>query len=237
MATTDMRAHAAYRRLAACGLLVCLAGCPRPSAAATPAGQEVVDRVLATIRHTDLRSVDMLIQFRIAKPVTAPPDCVFHGALHVSPERLSFSLGGYTASPVCWLLHRYVLMRLIGDRDRADALLPRFRFTVIGEKLVEGRPHYLVEGRALAAGTDPQWIMGWIDYDHGLVDDASIGYAWGRIDGVQQYSRLPGGWVPVHQYLYVPRASASLEISYTGFRFAPARGGRAASSGRASAGR
>jgi hypothetical protein len=90
---------------------------------------------------------------------------------------------------------------------------------VIGAKLVDGRPHYLVYGRALTGTTDPQWMIGWVDYDRGLVTEGTVRYASGEVNSVQEYELVAGAGVPVHQYLYIPRFSASLEISYSGFRF------------------
>ena len=60
-------------------LIVVLVSAAPSSALSFPTAQEVIDRVLTTVRHTDLTSVDMEIKFRIGKPVTAPPECVFRG--------------------------------------------------------------------------------------------------------------------------------------------------------------
>lgn len=200
-------------------LMVVLVSAMPSGALSFPTGQEVIDRVLTTVRHTDLTSVDMVIKFRIGKPVTEAPECVFEGVLHISPDHLALAMDQWTPRPLCWVIERFGLGRLFEDRDRADSLLTLFRFEVIGAKLVDGRPHYLVYGRALTGATDPQWMIGWVDYDRGLVTDGTVRYASGEVTSVQEYGLVAGSWVPVHQYLYIPRFSASLEISYSGFRF------------------
>ena len=81
----------------------------------------------------------------------------------------------------------------------------------------------MLAGQALSRGTDPSWMMGWVDYDRGLIVDGMARYAWGEVDSVQEYGLVAGQWVPVHQYLSVPRFDASLEISYSGFRFGSGR--------------
>lgn len=213
-------------------VIVVFATPPRPAGAqAFPTGREVIDRVLTTVRHTDLTSADIVIKFRFGTPVPAAPTCVFRGVLHIWPDRLAVTVEQWTPTPVCWLLERYVLRRLFEDRDRADALLPLFRFEVIGEKLVDGRPYYLVYGRALTREADPQWMIGWVDYDLGLVTDGTIRYAWGDVTSEQEYALVAGVWVPVHQTLHVPRFSATLEISYGGFRFVPRSGKTACACG------
>lgn len=183
-----------------------------------PTAQQVIDRVLAVTRSMDLSRADVVIKFRFRAPETAPPFCVFDGTLYIS-ARVSLAMKRWTPSPACWLIERLVLERLFGDRNRADALLPQYRFTVIGEKLVDGRHYYLLEGRALSRGTEPDWVMGWVDYDRGLIVDGTGRYRWGEVDSVQEYSLVAGEWVPVRQYITVSRLAASLEILYSDFRF------------------
>jgi len=191
-----------------------------PSYALTfPDPQEVIDRVLAAARQVDLTSADMVIKFRIGTPATASPACVFRGVLHVSPDHAALAVAQWTPSPLCWTIERYVLGRLFNDRDHAETLLPSFRFEVIGEKLVDDRPFYLVYGRALPPRSDPQWMIGWVDYDRGLIVDGTIRYAWGEVNLLQEYGLVDGVWVLVHQDLDVPRFGASLEIAYSGYRF------------------
>jgi hypothetical protein len=201
------------------GLMI-IAGVAAPSNVLSfPPPEDVIDRVLAAARHVDLTSVTMVINFRIGRPATAPPACVFQGVLHVSPYRTELVLTQWTPNLLCWTIERYVLRRLFEDRDHVDTLLPSFRFEVTGEKFVDGHPYYLVYGRALTPKNDPQWMIGWVDYDRGLVVDGTIRYAWGEVNCVQEYGVVAGVWVLVHQDLDVPRFHASLEISYSGFHF------------------
>lgn len=172
-----------------------------------------------TARHPDVTSADILIQFCVGEPMAGPPQCVFRGALYIRPDRSSLTLAQWTSAPICWVIQKYVLGRLLEDRDHADSLLPLFRFEVIGEKLVDGHPHYLVYGRALTPKTDPQWMMGWVDFDRGLVTDGTVRYRWGEVDSAQEYGLVAGTWVPIDQDIVVPRFGAALEISYGGFRF------------------
>ena len=151
----------------------------------------------------------------VGNAITAPPTCVFQGVLHVAPDQTALALSHSTPSPVCWMLDRYVLGRLFSDRDHANTLLPSFHFDVLGMKVVDGRSYYLLYGRALAPGADPQSMIGWVDYDRGLITDGTIQYAWGQVNLTQDYGLVDGIWVLVHQYIVVPRFSASLEISCT----------------------
>jgi hypothetical protein len=201
----------------ACAIMV---GVAAPSPALTfPTSQDLLDRILTAVRMAEVTSVDMLIKFRVGNAITAPPTCVFQGVLHVAPDQTALALSHSTPSPVCWMLDRYVLGRLFSDRDHANTLLPSFHFDVLGMKVVDGRSYYLLYGRALAPGADPQSMIGWVDYDRGLITDGTIQYAWGQVNLTQDYGLVDGIWVLVHQYIVVPRFSASLEISYSGFQF------------------
>ncbi len=184
-----------------------------------PTSQDVIDRILAAARRADLTSVAMLIKFRIGGPETTPPACVFQGVLHVAPDHTALTLAHWTPSPLCWTLERYVLGRLFADRDHVNTLLPSFRFDVLGEKLVDDHPYYLVYGSALTPRSDPQWMIGWVDYDRGLIVDGTIQYAWGAVNLMQDYGLIDGVWVLVHQDIDVPRFTASLEISYSEYQF------------------
>ena len=184
-----------------------------------PPAPDIVGRVLATVDHVGLASADLVISLRVGQPAAAPPACEFSGVLQISRERLTFTVEKATASPVCWLIERYVLVRLFGERTRVDSLLPLFRFEVIGEKLVDERPYYLVYARAEQPATDPSWVMGWVDYDRGLVADATVHYTWGEVTSAQEYAPLAGVWVLTHQHLDLPRFGAAVDIAYSGFRF------------------
>ena len=61
-------------------------------------------------------------------------------------------------------------------------------------------------------------MVGWIDFDRGLLVEGPVGYSWGTIDTEQSYHRMGAMWVLTHQYLYAGRLNASVEIVYTHFR-------------------
>ncbi len=63
-------------------------------------------------------------------------------------------------------------------------------------------------------------MMAWVDYERGLVTDGFLEYSWGTIDTEQRYSRVQGAWMVIYQYIYTSRFDASLEVSYSDFRFA-----------------
>jgi hypothetical protein len=217
-----IRQHTTRRTLWCLGLCAVLMGVGAPpahgeTAIGVPTAQQVIGRVLAVARSMDVSRADVKIAFRFGEPVTAPPICVFDGTLHIG-ARLTLAMERWTPSPACWLIERLVLQRLFSDRDRADALLPQYHFDVLGEKLVGGRHYYLVDGRALARGTEPESVIGWVDYDRGVIADATARYRWGEVNSVQEYQLVAGQWVPVHQYITVSRLHASLEIFYSGFR-------------------
>jgi hypothetical protein len=211
--------HAVWASVA--GVVLCATPLRVAGAPSVPAAQEVVDRVLTTARHLGLASADLVISMRFGQPAAAPPACEFHAVLRISQEQMALTVEQATASPVCWLIERYVLVRLFRERDRVDSLLPLFRFEVIGEKVVDDRPYYLVSGRAGERATDPRSVVGWVDYDRGLVSDATLDYSWGEITSAQEYAAVAGVWVLAHQHLDVPRFGVSVEIAYGGYHFGP----------------
>jgi hypothetical protein len=211
------------------GLVLCATPLRAAGAPSFPPAQDIVDRVLSTAHHVGLASADLMISIRFGQPVAAPPACEFRGVLRMSREQLALTVEQGTARPVCWLIERYVLVRLFGERDRVDSLVPLFRFEVIGQKLVDDRPYYLVYARAEQRATDPSWVMGWVDFDRGLVADATLHYSWGEITSAQEYAPMGGVWVLMHQHLDLPRFGASVDIAYSGFRFGP--GSRVVSEG------
>ncbi|HXQ22027.1 MAG TPA: hypothetical protein VN812_10180, partial [Candidatus Acidoferrales bacterium] len=90
---------------------------------------------------------------------------------------------------------------------------------VPNDKLAASTVTNYKEVSRMRVSSDPQWMIGWVDYDRGLVVDGTIRYAWGDVNTAQEYGLVAGVWVLVHQELDVPRFSASLEISYSDFRF------------------
>ena len=140
-----------------------------------PSAQDVINRVLTTARTMDLASAAVAIELFLGTSGNASPACVFRGVLRVSPNPTTLAVAEWTPHPLCWTIERFVLGRLLSDRDQAGELLRSFRFEVLGEKLEDGRPYYLVYGKALAAQSDALSVIGWVDYDRGLVtDDAAV---------------------------------------------------------------
>lgn len=195
----------------------------RPAAAAfTPTAEEIIQRILTTVNRStpDLASVDARFRFRYKKPVTAPPDCVFEGTIRFERDRRTLALGRRTAGLACWVVDRFVLGRLFESREPLESFLSRFEFEVLGLRLVDGHPYYLIQGRARDPRNNPRGLLGWVDYDLGLVPEGTVEYTWGTIDTEQKYAQVEGAWVLTYQYLYTPRFDASLEVVYSNFRFA-----------------
>ena len=218
------RREALFRRClwaSVAGIVLCATPLSAAGAPTVPPAQDIVDRVLTTAYHLGLASADLVISMRFGEPASAPPACEFRGMLRISHEQMALTVEQATASPACWLIERYVLVRLFRERGRVDSLLPVFQFEVIGQKVVDDRPYYLVYGRAEEGGTDPRWVIGWVDYDRGLVSDATLHYTWGEITSAQEYAPVARVWVLTHQHLDVPRFGASVDIAYSGFRFGP----------------
>ena len=200
--------------------LIVVVGTAAPAPALEfPSAQDVINRVLTTARTMDLASAAVAIELFLGTSGNASPACVFRGVLRVSPNPTTLAVAEWTPHPLCWTIERFVLGRLLSDRDQAGELLRSFRFEVLGEKLEDGRPHYLVYGKALAAQSDALSVIGWVDYDRGLVTDGTIRYAWGEVTAVQEYGLVGGVWILAHQQLRVPGFGATLEISYSGYRF------------------
>jgi hypothetical protein len=80
--------------------------------------------------------------------------------------------------------------------------------------------YYLLEGKARDPKNNPRSMMGWIDYDHGLITEGTLEYDWGTVDTEQRYTRVNGAWVLAYQVLRSARFDATLEIIYSNFRFA-----------------
>jgi len=191
------------------------------SATAAPTAEEIVHRVLnANAQTPDVVAADTLFKFRIHRPVTAPPDCMFEGTLHLEQGRQAVEISRQTFGLTCWVVNRFLIGRFFEGREPVETFLSRFAFVVLGEKVVGGTHYYLVQGRAQAARTNPRGLIGWIDYDRGLVTDGSVEYAWGTLETEQRYTQIAGAWVLSYQFLEVPRFDASMEVFYSHFQFA-----------------
>jgi hypothetical protein len=189
------------------------------AAVPTPAAQDSLQRMLMTIAEIpSVVSADAELKLRVGKPLSEPPDCVFRGVAKVVNGEPTLRIDGQTTGLFCWAVNRYVIGQRFEATERLESFLSRFEFDVLGEKLVGQDPYYLVEGKAKDPRNDPLTMVGWIDFDRGLLVEGTVGYSWGTIDTEQSYQRMGAMWVLTHQYLYAGRFNASVEIVYTHFR-------------------
>ena len=192
------------------------------SSMSVPPADEIIRRVLTVNSHTPhVASADVLFKFRLNRPRGEPPNCEFEGTLRLEHHRQIVSIGRQTFGLTCWVVNRFALRRLFEGREPVESFLSRFEFTVLGEKLVDGRPFYLVQGGAHDPKTRPRGLVGWVDYDRGLVTEGTVAYDWGTLETEQLYAQNEGAWVLTRQYLVAPRFNASMEIVYSNFRFVP----------------
>lgn len=191
------------------------------TAAAAPSAKDILHRVLTANADTpDVVSADVLFKLRINKPLTGPPDCEFTGTMQLSGGHQTVNIGRRTAGLVCWAVNRYVLGRLFEASEPLQHFLSRFDFQVLGEKQTGNDHFYLLQGRARDPQNNPSGMIGWVDYERGLVTDGTIDFTWGKIDTEQRYTRINGAWVLTYQLLNSPRFDATLEIRYSNVRFA-----------------
>ncbi len=190
------------------------------AAAPVPTAQEILQRMLLTIADIpDVVSADAEFRLRIRKSLSEPPDCIFRGTAKVVSGQPTVRIDEQTAGLFCWAVNRYVIGRRFDASERLESFLSRFEFDVLGEKLVGNDHYYLVEGKAKDPRNDPITMVGWIDFDHGLLVEGTVGYSWGSIDTEQSYARMERMWILTYQYLYTARFNASMEIVYSNFRF------------------
>jgi hypothetical protein len=203
-------------------LIVAAALVAADAAPQIPTSEQVVDRLLNANPHGPVvTAADVRFKFRLNKPVTAPADCEFAGTVRLFEGRQQISIDESSGGFQCWVLNKFLIGRLFQGTEPPAHFLSRFDFWVLGWRLVEGRPFYLVEGTARNPKNNPYGMIGWIDYDRGLVTDGTLRYVWGDIDSIQHYEHVSGSWVLVYQYLETSRFGASMEVQYTNFRFGP----------------
>ena len=189
-------------------------------AAPTPTADEILQRMRMTIAEIpDVVSADAEFRVRVIKSLGAPPDCVFRGTVKVVKRHPTVSIGEQTTGLFCWIVNRYVIGRRLEATEDLEIFLSRFQFDVLGEKLVGNDHFYLVEGKARDPKHGPRKMIGWIDFERGLLVEGTVEYPWGRIDTEQTYTWLEGMWMLKYQVLYTPRFDASMEIVYSNFRF------------------
>lgn len=192
------------------------------SAGAVPSAQDILRRVLtANSGSPDVASADVAFKLRVKRPLSDPPDCEFNGTMQLQGGRQSVRIGQRTAGVLCWAVNEYVLGRLFEASEPMENFLNRFDFRVLGEKLVGDRRYYLVEGKAKDPNNkNPGAMIGWIDYDRGLITDGRLDYSWGMVETEQQYQRLNNSWALTRQLLRSSRFDATLEIQYSNFKYA-----------------
>lgn len=185
-----------------------------------PTAEEVVQRVMSTIAEIpEVVSADAEFRLRIKKTLSESPDCVFRGTVTVVSRQPTIKIDEQTTGLLCWVVNRFVLGRQFQPRERLENFLSRFEFDVLGEKVVGNDRYYLVAGKAKDPKTKPSTMVGWIDYERGLLVEGTVKYAWGSIDNEQSYARMENMWMLTYQYLYTARFDASMEILYNNFRF------------------
>jgi hypothetical protein len=191
------------------------------SAAGAPSAEEIIQRVVTTAAAMpDGASAHALFKLRVHKPLTAEPDCVFDGTMQIEGGQQSVKIGTRSSGLVCWAVNKYIIGQLFEASEPLQSFLARFDFTVLGAKIVENDHYYLVEGKARDPETNPNGLVGWIDFDRGLLTDGTLKYNWGTVDSEQRYEQLNGAWVLTYQLLRTSRYDATLEIEYSNFRFA-----------------
>jgi hypothetical protein len=187
-----------------------------------PTAEEVIQRMMQTIAAApQVISADAEFRLRVKKPLSEPPDCVFRGTVTVVSRHPTIKIDDQTTGLICWLVTRYVIGRQFQPREGLESFLSRFEFGVLGEKLVGNDRYYLVAGKARDPKTQPTGVVGWVDFDRGLLVEGTVRYSWGDIDNEQSYARMQNIWMLTYQYLYTPRFSTSMEVQYSNFRFGP----------------
>jgi hypothetical protein len=181
---------------------------------ATP--KAIIARILNVNQNAPhIVSMDFVANLRVRRPLSAPPDCVFEGAVKLQGGHRSAAVKHLTPGLVCFAVNRTIISKLFEGNESFATLLARFDFQVLGEKVVNGGQYYLVQGKAREAQADPKAMIGWIDYDRGLVTDATMQYAARTIDLVQTYTSVNDAWVLTYQYVNIPSLGSTLEISYS----------------------
>jgi hypothetical protein len=217
--------HPQRVRLAAAISLIAIAfAAPARLAAALPGptAEEVIQRMMQTIAAApQVISADAEFRLRVNKPLREPPDCVFRGTVTVVSGHPTIKIDGQTTGLICWLVNRYVIGRQFQPREDLESFMSRFEFDVLGEKLVGNDRYFLVAGKARDPKTQPTGLVGWVDFDRGLLVEGTVRYPWGDIDNEQSYARMQNMWMLTYQYLYTPRFSTSMEVQYSNFRFGP----------------
>jgi hypothetical protein len=192
---------------------------------ATP--KAIIDRIVNANRDAPkIASMDFVASLRVRRPLSAPPDCVFDGTMKFQAGHRSATVNHLTPGLLCFAINRTIISKLFEGNEPFATLLARFDFQVLGEKIVNGRQYYLVQGETRKSTDDPKAMIGWIDYDRGLVIDATMRYAAGAVDVAQNYTSVDDAWVLTSQYINIASFGATVEISYNKITLAPAPASR-----------
>lgn len=191
------------------------------TAGAVPSAHDIVHRVLTANADTpDVTAADVVFKLRVKKALADPPDCEFNGTMQLQGGKQTLRVGQRTAGLLCWAVNQYVLGQLFEASEPMENFLNRFDFHVLGEKLVGTEHHYLVQGKARNPNNNPRSMIGWVDYERGLITEGALEYNWGTVETEQRYTRTNGAWVLTYQLLHSSRFDATLEILYSNIRFA-----------------
>ena len=202
-------------------LAIAMLALPVPAGAA-PSAYDILHRVL-TINSgaPDVASADVTFKLRIKRPLSEPPDCEFNGTMQLQGGRQALRVAQRTSGLVCWAVDKYVLGQLFEASEPMRNFLDRFDFSVLGEKVAGDEHYYLIQGRAKDPNNkNPAAMIGWVNYERGLITDGRLDYPWGTVETEQRYTRVDNSWVLAHQVIHSSRFEATLEIAYSNFRFA-----------------
>src|SRR5262249_5089480 len=204
-------------------LLVAIAMLALPvPAGAAPSANDILHRVLAINSGAPaVASADVTFKLRIKRPLSEPPDWEVNGRMQLQSGRQALRVEQRTSGVLCWAVDKYVLGQLFEASEPMGNFIKRFDFSVLGEKLVGDEHYYLVQGRAKDPNNkNPGAMIGWVNYERGLITDGRLDYPWGSVDTEQRYTRVDSSWVLAPQGIHSRRFEATLEIAYSNFRFA-----------------
>lgn len=123
---------------------------------AVPPARVIVERLLTVNRAVPrIASMEFMARLRVRRPLSMPPDCAFESVVTLGPHSRSATVRRLTPGLLCFIANRTIISKLFSGNEPFEALLSRFDFEVLGEKVVDGDRYYLVQGRARDAGTDP----------------------------------------------------------------------------------
>lgn len=159
--------------------------------------------------------MEFVARLRVRRPLSGAPDCAFEGVVTLLPHSRSATVRRLTPGLLCFIANRTLISKLFDGSEPFETLLSRFDFQVLGEKVVDGNRYYLVQGKAHTPGADPRAMIGWIDYDRGVVSDATMEYAVRTLEVAQTYTPRDGVWYLTYQYVAIPSLGATLEIAYS----------------------